>query len=305
MHPDLLVGTAASDDAGVFRLPDGRALVQTVDFFTPVVDDPYDWGRIAAANALSDLYAMGARPITALQMVGWPRDVIPYDVLHRVLEGGADVMATAGCTIVGGHTIDDPEPKYGFAVSGLAEPDEIVTNAGARAGDVLVLTKPLGTGIIATAIKRGACPVAVAENAVAVMASLNRAAAEGMLGVGVSAATDVTGFGLLGHLTEVAVASGIAVRVDPDAVPVLDGAWSLLDAGFYPGGSERNVEAVRERIVPGADERTVRMLCDAQTSGGLLISVPSNRAARLLERLPDAVVVGGVVDGAPGSITLG
>ena len=295
---------AASDDAGVFRLQDGRALVQTVDFFTPVVDDPYDWGAIAAANALSDIYAMGAEPLTALQMVGWPRNVIGFDVLQRVLEGGADVMADAGCTIVGGHTIDDPEPKYGFAVTGLVDPERVVTNAGARVGDVLVLTKPIGTGIIATAIKRGACPDDVASKAIETMKSLNRAAAEAMMAVGVSAATDVTGFGFLGHLAEIVSASAVAVSVDTAAVPVLGGAWELLDAGFYPGGSERNVAAVTDRLLVTVPDRTVRMLADAQTSGGLLMAVAPERADLLLRAIPGSTVVGRVTDRQAGTIAL-
>ncbi len=288
----------------MFRLQDGRALVQTVDFFTPVVDDPYDWGAIAAVNALSDIYAMGAEPLTALQMVGWPRDVIGFDVLQRVLVGGADVMADAGCTIVGGHTIDDPEPKYGFAVTGLVDPDRVVTNAGARVGDVLVLTKPIGTGIIATAIKMGSCPDDVASKAVDMMKTLNREAAEAMLAVGVSAATDVTGFGFLGHLAEIASASAVAASVDSSAVPVLDGAWELLDAGFFPGGSERNVAAVTDRLVSTVTERTVRMLADAQTSGGLLMAVAPDRADVLLQSIPGSAVVGIVDKGTVGTITL-
>lgn len=278
--------------------------MQTVDFFTPVVDDPYDWGAIAAANALSDIYAMGAEPLTALQMVGWPRGVIGFDVLQRVLEGGADVMLDAGCTIVGGHTIDDPEPKYGFAVTGLVDPDRVVTNAGGRIGDLLVLTKPIGTGIIATAIKRDACPDDVASNAVETMTTLNRKAAEAMMAVGVSAATDVTGFGFLGHLAEIASASAVAVSVDTAAVPVLDGAWQLLDAGFYPGGSERNLSAVGDRLVSTVADRTVRMLADAQTSGGLLIAVAPDRADLLRDSIPGSAVVGRLIDGAPGTIAL-
>jgi selenide, water dikinase len=304
-HPDLIVGTSTSDDAGVYRLSDDRALVQTVDFFTPVVDDAYDWGRIAATNALSDVYAMGGTPLTALQMVGWPRGVIPFEVLGDVIRGGADVMAEAGCTIVGGHSIDDAEPKYGFAVTGLVDPDMVVTNASARPGDVLVLTKPIGTGIIATAIKRGACPEEVATAAVGWMTLLNEAAARAMCSVGVTAATDVTGFGLLGHLLEITAASGVSAAVDSAAVPVIGGAWALLDAGYFPGGSDRNVEAVTPFVTGSPDPRRLRMLADAQTSGGLLMAVQPDSLDALLAALGAvgvAAVIGSVGDEAPGTI---
>lgn len=295
-----MVGISTADDAGVVELPDGRALVQTVDFFTPVVDDPYDWGRIAAANALSDVYAMGATPFTALQLVGWPRDGLPLDLLEEVVRGGADVMAEAGCTVVGGHSIDDPEPTYGFAVTGMARVTEIVTNAGARAGDLLVLTKPLGTGIIATALKRGDCPPDVLAGAVDSMTRLNRAAAEAMREAGASAATDVTGFGLLGHLLEMLVASGASAQVDPAAIPVLPGAVDLLAAGHFPGGSGRNLEAVRAHL-SGGDTATVSILADAQTSGGLLVAVPESGVDRMLA-VEGAVVIGRVLEaeGEPG-----
>ncbi len=303
-HPDLIVGTSTSDDAGVYRLSDDRALVQTVDFFTPVVDDAYDWGRIAAANALSDVYAMGGTPLTALQMVGWPRGVIPFEVLGDVIRGGADVMAEAGCTIVGGHSIDDAEPKYGFAVTGLIDPASVVTNAAARPGDVLVLTKPIGTGIIATAIKRGGCPDGVAATAVGWMTMLNEAAARAMCSVGVKAATDVTGFGLLGHLIEITSASGVSAVVDSAAVPVIGAAWDLLDAGFYPGGSERNVEAVTPLITGSPDPRSIRMLADAQTSGGLLMAVAPGSVEALQAALAPGmgVMIGSITDEAPGTV---
>jgi selenide,water dikinase len=302
-HPDLIVGTSTSDDAGVYRLSDERALVQTVDFFTPVVDDPYDWGRIAAANALSDVYAMGGTPMTALQVVGWPRDVIPYDVLHRVLLGGADVMEDAECTIVGGHTIDDPEPKYGFAVTGVVDTGSVVTNGAASPGQHLVLTKPIGTGIIATAIKRNECPDDVARQAIESMAALNRAAAKVMVGAGVRAATDVTGFGLLGHLGEIADASAIGIEIDVDAVPVLPGSRELLAGGCFPGGSERNVANVAPRLSGRSDEEDIRLLCDAQTSGGLVICVDAGEVEAVLE-LPGATVIGRTTGGPPGTIRL-
>ncbi len=306
-HPDLMVGTATSDDAGVFRIAPDRALVQTVDFFTPIVDDPRDWGRIAAANALSDIYAMGAVPSTALQLVGWPRGDLPFEILSDVLRGGADVMADAGCVIVGGHSIDDTEPTYGFAVTGMVHPDHVIANRGATSGDRLVLTKPLGTGIIATAVKAGACDPHVLEMAVDSMAQLNAAASEAMRDVGVHAATDVTGFGLLGHLREILVASGVAATVEVGAVPILPGAWELLDAGFYPGGSGRNGTALADSV-DGGDDRSRRMLWDAQTSGGLLISVPADRSNDLMETLAGhgtpSAVIGHITTGPIGRISL-
>ncbi len=295
-HPDLLVGISTSDDAGVYRIAPHLALVQTVDFFTPVVDDPYQWGRIAAANALSDIYAMGGTPLTALQMIGWPRDQLDFALAAEVIAGGADIMADAGCTIVGGHSIDDTEPKYGFAVTGLVSPDRVVSNAGARVGDHLVLTKPIGTGIIATAIKREACPETVMESAIEWMTTLNRAASSAMVEVGVGAATDVTGFGLLGHLGEIMAASGVGARLDAAAVPVIEGAWDLLDAGMYPGGSVRNLAAVQALLEPGSGEsRMARMLADAQTSGGLLIAVGPDRLEALLAALSGDGVLGAVI----------
>ena len=295
-HPDLLVGISTSDDAGVYRIAPHLALVQTVDFFTPVVDDPYQWGRIAAANALSDVYAMGGTPLTALQMIGWPRDQLDFALAAEVIAGGADVMADAGCTIVGGHSIDDTEPKYGFAVTGLVSPDRVVSNAGARVGDHLVLTKPIGTGIIATAIKRDACPAIVMESAIEWMTTLNRAASQAMVSVGVGAATDVTGFGLLGHLGEIMAASRVGARLDAVSVPVIEGAWDLLDAGMYPGGSVRNLAAVESLLdATNRESRMARMLADAQTSGGLLISVGPDRLPALLAALAADGVVGSVI----------
>lgn len=285
-HPDLIVGAATSDDAGVYRLASGQALVQTVDFFTPVVDDPYDWGRIAAANALSDVYAMGGVPLTALQMIGWPRDVIAWEVAAEVIRGGADVMASAKCTIVGGHSVDDAEPKYGFAVTGLVDPSRLTTNAAGRPGDVLFLTKPLGTGIATTAIKRGACPDDLARAVVEQMVDLNDRAAHAAASAGVRAATDVTGFGLLGHLHEMLRASATSAEIDVAAVPVLGGVAELLAAGFYPGGSNRNLAAVRE-FVDGDED--YRILADAQTSGGLLLA--TSEPDRLRRELQDRHVL--------------
>jgi selenide,water dikinase len=306
VSPDLVVGFSTADDAGVFRLPSGEHLIQTVDFFTPIVDDPYLWGEIAAVNALSDVYAMGGTPLTALQLVCWPREELPFTELAEVIRGGADVMAKSGTTILGGHSIDDPEPKYGFAVTGLLTSGEPVTNAGAVPGDVLVLTKPLGSGVVSTAIKRGLCPDSLREAAVEVMTSLNDGAARAMVEVGVHAATDVTGFGLLGHLSEVLVASGVGAAIDVGNVPILPGVRDLVDAGVYPGGSRRNLTAVRPVLDVGdVDEITVRVLADAQTSGGLLISVPPDRADSLLKALAregtrSAAVIGEIRDGPPG-----
>lgn len=271
-HPDLIVGTATSDDGGVYLVAPGTALVQTVDFFTPVVDEAYDWGRIAAANALSDVYAMGGTPLTALQLLGWPRGVISWDVAAEVIRGGADVMAQAGCTIVGGHSVDDAEPKYGFAVTGLVDPAHVTTNAAGRPGDVLVLTKPLGTGIVTTAIKRGACPPELRDRVVAQMVSLNDAASRAARACGRTAVTDVTGFGLLGHLHEMLQASGTSVEIDVRSVPVIDGAAALLAKGFFPGGSNRNLTAVEPFVDGSAGDDDLKMLADAQTSGGLLIA---------------------------------
>lgn len=290
-----------SDDAGVFRVSDDRALVQTVDFFTPIVDDPYDWGRVAAANALSDVYAMGGTPVTALQLVGWPREALSFDLLAEVQRGGSDVMASAGCTIVGGHSIDDQEPTYGFAVTGFVHPDALVTNAAGTAGDQLVLTKPLGSGIVATAIKRSVATEALAARFVDVMATLNDKASEAMLSVGASCATDVTGYGLLGHLREVVEASGVGALIDVSSVPVLDGVRELAAGGVYPGGSGRNLDAVSDAVDGDVDEVDLKVLADAQTSGGLLIAVAPDSVDELMgalaESVPEAAVIGELVDG--------
>jgi selenide,water dikinase len=287
------VGIEGSDDAGVYRLSDELALVQTVDFFTPIVDEAYDWGRIAAANALSDVYAMGGRPITALQVVGWPRDELPLELLGDVLDGGAAVLAAAGCTLVGGHTVDDPEPKYGMAVTGLVHPDEIIDNAGARPGDRLVLTKPIGTGLVATAIKRGIASPAQRDAAVAAMTTLNAGAAAAMRRVGVRAATDVTGYGLVGHLGEMIRAAGVSARLVAGAVPLLPGARDLAAAGVVAGGTKLNLEAARRFTAFSGVEASDRLvLADAQTSGGLLIAVERPLEAALHQALVEEGVEG-------------
>lgn len=288
----MLVGIATGDDAGVYALGDGRALVQTVDIFTPVVDSPRDWGRIAAANALSDIYAMGATPMTALQYLAWPRDVLSFDGATEVVTGGMDVMRSARCTVVGGHSIDGPEPTYGFAVTGIVGIDEVVANSGAEPGDDLVLTKPLGMGIITTAIKREKCPPGLAERAIELMATLNDVAGKALRTAGANAATDVTGFGLLGHLVEMCRASGVGASLDHRSVPVLEGVDELLTLGMWAGGSQRNLENVGPELVTELDEETVMPLVDAQTSGGLLVAVPSDRSPDYLEAVPGAARIG-------------
>ena len=290
LHPDLLVGISGSDDAGVFRLSDELALVQTADFFTPIVDEPADWGRIAAANALSDVYAMGGTPLTALQLLSWPRDGLPWETAADVIDGGLEILTEAGCALVGGHSIDDREPKYGFAITGTVHPDRIITNAGARPGDRLVLTKPIGTGIISTAVKAGAAGGEVATKAVATMIRLNAAASAAALDVGVNAGTDVTGFGLLGHLAEMLAADGLSAEVEFDRVPILDGAGDLAAAGHVPGGSKRNQKAVAPDTDFGHIDPISRILVtDAQTSGGLLLAVTPDR----VDDLGDLLVSGG------------
>jgi selenide, water dikinase len=303
---DLLVGAAEGDDAAVLRLDDERALVLTTDFFTPIVDDAREWGRIAAANALSDVYAMGGRPVMALNLTAWPGETLPLSLLADVLRGGASVAAEAGCLVVGGHTIDDPEPKYGMAVVGLAAPGRILTIDAAKPGDTLVLTKAIGTGVVATAHKRGAAPADVLAAAVASMTTLNAAASEAALAAGVVAATDVTGFSLLGHLHRMLRASGASAVVNAGAVPLLPGARELTAAGYVSGGTRNNM-AYLESWVSVADEvpeDVAILLRDAQTSGGLLLATaaPAGLTAELESRGTMAAVVGEVVAGDPGRI---
>jgi selenide,water dikinase len=279
--PALLVGSETADDAGVYRISEELALVQSVDFFTPIVDDPYDFGRIAAANALSDLYAMGARPLTALNLVAFSLERLPDDVLRDILRGGADMAAEAGVAIVGGHSIDDPEPKYGLAVTGVAHPQAIVRNSTARAGDVLFLTKPIGGGAVTTAAKRGNASDELIERCVLVMTTLNAAAADAAVSVGASAMTDVTGFGFLAHLRELALASGVAAHVEADAVPSIEGALELIETGdALSGGSRRNRDFVSRFVTFGdaVPEKRRALLCDAMTSGGLLVAVDAGLA---------------------------
>jgi selenide,water dikinase len=307
--PRILVDAATKDDAAVFQLTPDRAIVATVDFFTPIVDSAYDFGRIAAANAFSDVYAMGATPLFALNLVGWPRDTVPLELLGEVLKGGADIAREAQAFVLGGHSVDDPEPKYGMVVIGEVRPDRIVTNAGARAGDVLVLTKPLGTGVLATALKRDLLTERDLAPAVASMTTLNAGAARAMLRAGVHAATDVTGFGLLGHLQSLLRASGVAATVTAAAVPLLDQALEMAGRGAVPGGSKRNAESLTDavRFAASVDPLTRVLFTDAQTSGGLLIAVPGERESELREELerertPRAATVGRVVRGPAGHI---
>jgi len=304
------VASSTADDAGVYRLTPDLALVQTVDVFTPIVDDPYWFGAIAAANALSDVYAMGGTPRLALNIAGFPRAKLSLDILGEILKGGADKCSEAGVTVIGGHTIDDPEPKFGLAVTGFVHPDRVVTNASARTGDRLVLTKPLGMGVITTGIKQERTSQATIEEAIRLMATLNRAAAQAMIEVGVSAATDITGFGLLGHLHEMTRAAGVHATVRLGQVPILEEAWELARRGMVPGGTQRNRAALEGAVSwDGIDEEGQILLCDAQTSGGLLIAVPEARLDRLLRSLragnvPAAAVIGEIDGAGQGEITV-
>ena len=294
--PDLLVGIHTGDDAAVYRVREDLCLVQTVDFFPPIVDDPYDFGSIAVANALSDVYAMGATPVLGLNLVCFPEN-LDMDVLKEILRGGAEKAQEAGVLVAGGHTIKDKEPKYGMAVTGLAHPHAIVTNAGARPGDVLVLTKALGTGILSTAGKSGRVQAEKLESAVAQMKELNREPAEAMVKVGVNGCTDVTGFGLLGHLRGMMEASATTAQVRVSAVPVLAGTRELLEEDIAPGGTRDNLKTLGELTTwhPEVTEPERLLLCDAQTSGGLLISVPQERVGPLLTELAARGASGSVI----------
>jgi selenide, water dikinase len=301
--PNVLVGSATADDAAVYRLREDLAIVQTVDFFTPIVDDPYDFGRIAATNALSDIYAMGAEPVSALNLVAFPLETLGGDVLGEILRGGGDVVASAGASVVGGHSIDDPEPKYGLAVTGVVDPREVLTNAGGQPGDVLVLSKPLGAGVAATAIKRGLDTDGLAERATAVMCESNRDAARAARAAGAHALTDVTGFGLVGHTHEMALASGLAAEIEAGAIPAIEGVLELLATGedAIAGGTRRNREWAETftTFADGVSEARRWLACDAMTSGGLLAAVPSRSAAEAA-----GVVIGRLVPCAAGAIAV-
>jgi len=290
--PNLLVGIDTSDDAGVYKLSDELALVQTVDFFTPIVDDPYSFGQVAAANAISDIYAMGGKPLTALNIVAFPIRTLDKQVLADILRGAGDKMREAGVTLVGGHSIDDNEPKFGLAVTGLVHPQRVRTNAGAMPGDKLILTKPIGVGILTTSIKKDQLTDEEVRQVTQVMATLNKTAAETMEPFDVHACTDVTGFGLMGHTLEMAKGSGVGIRVTAADVPVLPRARELAEAGFVPGGTKNNFAHVQDAVDFSDDLDQIEqwILCDAVTSGGLLIAVAGDQAAELLDQLRQAGV---------------
>lgn len=299
---DLLVSADGLDDAAVWRLADDLALVATTDFFPPPLDDPRDYGAVATANALSDVYAMGGAPLLLLNLVGFDLATLDSAILRRILEGAAEVAAEAGCAVAGGHSIRSQEPLFGCAVLGRVDPRRMVTNATARPGEQIVLTKPLGTGVILNAHKLGKCPEPVLAGAVAEMRRLNRDAAQAMVELGASAATDVTGFGLLGHAHNLAAASGVHLRLAAARLPALEGAVELIGDGFVPGGSRRNLELAQARsgIAEGVDPVLCQLACDAQTSGGLLLSLATDHVPEFLRRLPGAAVIGEVVLGASG-----
>ncbi|XEC97731.1 selenide, water dikinase SelD [Paenibacillus tarimensis] len=309
-NPNLLVGIDTSDDAGVFRLNDELALVQTVDFFTPIVDDPYTFGQIAAANAISDIYAMGGKPLTVLNIVAFPISTLDKSILTEILRGAGDKVAEAGATLVGGHSIDDKEPKFGLAVTGLIHPDKIRTNAGAKPGDKLILTKPIGVGIMTTSIKKDQLTREETERLTGVMTTLNKTAAEIMNRYEVHACTDVTGFGLIGHALEMAKGSRVGITIAHRDVPVLPRARELAEQGFVPGGTKNNYNHVREDVTfpDDMDQTDKYILCDAVTSGGLLISAAGNDAESLLQELRhagvEASLIGAVTENDAGRIVV-
>ena len=304
VNENVLVGFGTADDAGVYKLRDDLAIVQTVDFFTPIVDDPFDYGRIAAANALSDVYAMGGVPVSALNVAAFPIDTLDVDVLERILAGGAAIAKEAGVAIIGGHTIKDAEPKYGMAVMGTIDPRRIVTNANARPGDLLMLTKPVGTGILATALKHGAIAESEMQEAIGWMVTLNDRASTAMLAAGAHAATDVTGYGVLGHAAEIAFASRVALHIDSMNVPLLPRVLELIEEDVIPGGTRDNAAAHESfTTFHSSVSPALRLaLSDAQTSGGLLISLPPQQLATFREQIAEGpqtlcAVIGEVGDG--------
>jgi selenide,water dikinase len=308
--PNVLVGLETGDDAAIYRIDDRVALVLTNDFFAPIVDDPFDYGQIAAANALSDVYAVGGTPITALNIAAFPRELGP-DVIAKILEGGQVKAEEAGILIIGGHTVDDKEPKYGLAVTGIVTPGEQITNANAQPGDVLILTKAIGSGVITTAGKAGTASDESIQAAVKSMATLNKGAAAAMIEVGVNAATDVTGFGLLGHLSQMMKASGMSAALNWCDVPLLPGALELARAGSVSGGTARNMEAIKDVVnfEDGVSDIEFTILADAQTSGGMLISVSADKSDSLVKSLVGnetlySSVIGKVFEGDPGIITI-
>jgi selenide,water dikinase len=305
---DVLVAADTGDDAAVYRLPSGEGLIATLDFFTPIVDDPYDWGRIAATNALSDVYAMGGRPFLALNIVNWPVDDLPLEMLSRVLQGGIDIAAAEGVAVAGGHSITDPEPKYGMVALGLVDPSEVVRNSTVTPGAALYLTKPLGLGIVSTALKRGVADDDLLAAAVALMTTTNRAAAEAMRDADAEAATDVTGFGLLGHLHRMLLASGVAAELDAGAIPLMDPRiLDLARSDVVPGGTKRNLAYVRMHADFGDLPEPERLiLADAQTSGGMLISARHERSieAALRDHGVPFARIGEALAGVPGAVAI-
>jgi selenide,water dikinase len=306
----VLVGHAGSDDAGVYRVSDDMALVLTVDFFTPVVDDAYDYGRIAATNSLSDVYAMGAKPIAALNVAGFPEGKVPPDVLGEILRGGSDQALGAGVPVLGGHTVNDPELKYGLAVVGQVHPDHVVTNAGAKPGDRLILTKPIGTGMLSTALKNESLDERGVARIVEIMTTLNKDASERMLEHDVHACTDITGYGLTGHAKEMAEESGVTIEIDSAAVPLIDGAEQAVADGHIPGGAHNNRKFLEDamRADGDIDETRLMLMCDPQTAGGLLIAVSEAEAEPFVRELrdetPEAAIVGRCIEKQDAAIKL-
>ncbi|WP_047980957.1 selenide, water dikinase SelD [Ornithinibacillus contaminans] len=308
--PNLLVGLDTSDDAGVYKLNDDIALVQTLDFFTPIVDDPYDFGQVAAANAISDVYAMGGKPLTALNIVAFPISILDKSILSEILRGAGDKLKEANVTLVGGHSIDDNEPKFGLAVTGVVHPDKVRTNAGAKPGDKLILTKPIGVGILTTSIKKDLLTVEEVKRVTAVMATLNKTAAEVMENYDVHATTDVTGFGLLGHSSEMAIGSDVGLTIYSKNVPILPRVRELAEAGSMPGGTKNNYKHIADVVTYPEEMDSIdrHILCDAVTSGGLLISVNGQEAEKLLADLQakgvEASIIGDVTAENKGKITV-
>lgn len=307
--PNLLVGIDTSDDAGVYKISEDTALIQTVDYFTPIVDDPRMFGQIAAANALSDVYAMGGKPLTVLNIVGFPVNKLDMSVLADILRGASEKVQESGAVLVGGHSIDDPEPKFGMAVTGVIHPDKVWTNSGSKPGDALILTKPIGVGIQTTAIKKDALTDDQLEHVMSIMATLNKTASEVLQEFDVHACTDVTGFGLLGHAKEMACGSGLGLKIFSNQVPVLEGTRKLAEAGFVPGGSKSNHKWLQDNVkyAETVDETTQLILCDAVTSGGLLVALPEDQAEKAVQRLHEAGVeyaawIGKVVSEHPNCI---
>lgn len=296
------MGFNTVDDAGIYKISDDLAIVQTVDFFPPVVDEPYYFGAIACANALSDIYAMGGKPISALNIVGFPEKKVPPSILYEILKGGAEKAKEAEVAIIGGHTINNPEPVYGLAVTGIIHPNKIITNANAKNGDVLILTKPLGMGIITTGIKKELAPQNVIGEAILIMSQLNKTASEIMLEVGINACTDITGYGFLGHLYELTFASKVGAEIILSQVPILESVWNLVKQKAIPGGTLNNQAFLKDKVIwdENISEETQIILCDAQTSGGLLISVSEEKSNLLLEKLQrkrvDAKIVGRIIE---------